>query len=431
MSAPDPSTSPLRLAMLAILSVAGLCVSLWTTWFKFRADYLGEVMGCTGDAQATWLSCDEALSSSWSMIGSIPLTVLSAALFIVVLALCVMLHGRSKRFASARPLLLLVAALALVVCVGLASYSLMFFTHVCPYCVSLYVISGALLALAAPQREALQELKSWSHEFVRGVRAPIDAALLTATLFTAAVGVQMVAYRYMAGTARAVLPAELPPTPSVRHRLDGAPREIVMLFVDPACSRCRTEVREIYESLARFLDGGDAARWRGIELWAFPVPFAVCDPRGPGGWFVDRDGRPLSNADAEFNGSCIAARTIECVAKQAPEHGFEALAMFYSLHDKPPYFTYKRLARSLQHGLKNVPLDFKELQRCVDDPSSLARIASYQAWFARWCQQRPNCGVPQALVVPVVAGVPRIEQGSFAGTAAQLFQTLDTSPLPR
>lgn len=431
MSASGPSSRH-RTDILALLSLVGLFVSLWTTRYKFRADYLGDTTGCTGDAQAGWLSCDEALSSSWSMVGSIPLTVLSAALFIVVLALWMILRGRGAAADAAHAVLILVAALALVICVALASYSLMFFTHLCPYCLTLYVVSGALLALAGPRREDWQQLGKWSRGVARGSRAPIDTALFAGTLFTFAVGAQMVAYRHFAESAKILLPADPPPTPSIRHRLDGAPREVVMLFIDPTCPICRNEIQLIHQSLAKFLRGSGSRRWHGVELWAFPIPLAACDPRRPSGWFVDREGQPLSNSDAEFHGACVAARALECVAMQAPEHAFDALELFYEFHDtQPPFFNYKKISSGLKSSLTAVSLDMAALQRCVDGQQSLARITEYQEWFARWCQQRPSCGLPQALVVPLEAGVPRIDLGNFANTAEQIFQTLDTSPFAR
>ena len=58
----------------AVLAALGLGISAWVTRLKFRADHLCDATGCTGDAQASLLSCDEALASPWSQLLGVPIS---------------------------------------------------------------------------------------------------------------------------------------------------------------------------------------------------------------------------------------------------------------------------------------------------------------------------------------------------------------------
>lgn len=425
-------------AVAALASALGVLIGLRVTWLKFSADHLCDASGCTSDAQAGWLACDEALHSPWSTLAAIPVSILATGLFAVALACAIaLLRRRGALWPAARPLLAACAAVAAIASLLLGTHAALHFTHLCPYCLALYVVSAALAVAAARMCLATRALRRWAAAVAARSQAVLDATLLSITLGVLVIAGQVAAYRLAARTATCpAAVAELPPAPTIRHHLGGEPRDLVLLFADPTCSTCRREFHLLRQSLQRFIRLGaeqqdpphaDARLWDGVELWVYPMPLEPCDPAADTSWFVDRAGRPLSSSVARNHNACLAARAIECTARQQPSRGIEAFAAVYTLHDSPaPFFTFDKLRRALYHGVAR-DLDFDKLRACMDDPHTAAKIAGYQRLFASWCARRPACSVPHALVVPVVAGVPRPDLGTAAGTARKLLDTLHLS----
>ena len=442
-----PSRSGARIT--AIASVVGVVVSLRATWLKFRLDHLCDGAGCGGDAQTSWLTCDEALQSPLSTLATIPLTILSAGLFILTLALSIALMIRKgPLWPAARPLLGLVSGAAAIVCAALALHAFTTFSHACPYCITLYVTTLVIAGVGARLTIAGRSLRRWSAAVRARSQAVLDASLLALTIFVLAVAMQTAGYRLAARSAHCppVALTELPPPPTIRHRFGDptsrpsgpaltsrpskpeAVRDLVILFVDPACSTCRREVHALHQSQLRFLRDGPAhSPWSGVELWVYPMPLDVCDDTVDTTWFVDRHGNPLSSSEARRHNACLAARAAVCAAQQRPERAFEALDALYSLHDTPPpYFTYDKLRRVVL-GQVSREYDQPRLRACIDDPKTAATLAGYQRLFADLCQGRANCTVPHALVVPVVDDLPRLELATAADTAAKLLGALQSS----
>jgi uncharacterized membrane protein len=413
---------------VVLVSACGLAVSLVATWLKLRIDHMCDAAGCTGDAQASWLACDQALASTWSTLGSVPVSILAAAMYLVVWGLALRLR-RDEVQASVGPLLVAIAGGAVAVSAAMAVYAALHFTRVCPYCLTLYLVNLALLGFAARAGGGLTSVGGWVQAIGRGERATIDTALVALTAFTLAAGGQVMAYRAVATSTTCATPGEVPPVPTVRHRFAGPAREAVMLFIDPTCTRCRSEVQLIHQSLVRD-ERGETSRWQHAELWLYPTPLAVCDLHRADGWFVDGGGLPLSSGDAEANGACLAARTIECVAMQQPGHGFAAAAALYGLQDTAsPYYTFKKLSATLKY-LPSLALDGEALRECVDGGEATARVTAYQEWFAQWCQRSGRCSVPQAFVVPLVDGLPDMARAHPAATVTKLLQILEAAPEP-
>jgi uncharacterized membrane protein len=432
-----PSRSGARVT--AIASVVGIVVSLRATWLKFRLDHLCDGAGCGGDAQTSWLTCDEALQSPLSTLATVPITALSAGLFILTLALSIALTIRKgPLWPAARPLLGLVSGAAAIVCAALALHAFTRFSHVCPYCVTLYITTLVIAAVGLRLTLAGRSLRRWSAAMRARSQAVLDASLLALTIFVLAVAMQTAAYRVAARSVRcpAVALTELPPPPTIRHRFADPSkpdrvRDLVILFADPACSTCRREVHALHQSQLRFLRDGPAPNspWSGVELWVYPMPLDVCDDAADTTWFVDKRGNPLSSSEARRHNACLAARAAVCAAQQRPERAFEALDALFNLHDTPPpYFTYDKLRRVVL-GQVSRDYDQPRLRACIDDPRTTATIAGYQRLFAELCDGRTSCTVPHALIVPVVDGLPRPELATAADTAAKLLGALQ-SPSP-
>lgn len=436
MAAATPSTSRARALgrsaiaapLAAALSLAGFLLAGWTTWKKFEVDHLCVSSGCTGDARAGWFSCDEALTSVWSQVFQIPLTVYAAALFTVTLLLALTLWlGRGPLLSAARPLLVLAAVAAAMVSLALGAYAAQHFRHLCVYCTTLYAVCGALLLVVLQPSRHSHTLRQWLTALRNRSQPTVDATLLVVAAFTISLAGQVAAYRLGARQVECPRPVDVPPLPQVRHSFGGAPRTIVMMFVDPSCATCRTEVHLLRQSLAMYLRRR-STQWDDTELWVYPVPFEVCDDQRPTGWFVDDEGRPLSRAESSYQQACLAARAVECAAAQRPELGLEALGELYGLHDtNPPYFTFERIAGALKY-MVSADYDMDMLRRCIDRPETTARLSAYQEYFAAWCQKNGLCNVPQAFVVPIEAGRPRMHDAIPADNTQKILHLLALDP---
>lgn len=186
----------------ALLSAAGLAVSLWITRLKFRVDHLCDTAGCTGDAQRTWLSCDEALDSTWSTVLGVPVSMYAAALFTLTLVLAVaLMRRRGWLWPAARPLLLVGAMLAVAASAVFAGFALRHFTHLCPYCLTIYAISCLLLAAAIRICIGRRVIRRWFTAMRARSQAVIDATLLAATCLALALVAQIGVYRRAAVAA--------------------------------------------------------------------------------------------------------------------------------------------------------------------------------------------------------------------------------------
>jgi len=425
----DPPARGAGLA--ALISVAGLAVSLWISWLKFRVDHLCDTTGCTGDAQRTWLSCDEALDSAWSVVLGAPVSMYATALFTVTLALAVsLMRRRGWLWPAARPLLLVGGLLGVGASTAFGGFALRHFAHLCPYCLTIYVISGLLLVAAIRVCLGRRVLRRLFTAIRARSQAVIDASLLVATCFAFVMVAQIGVYQRAAASATCERPTAMPPEPTIRHPFGDTARNLVLIFADPACARCRNEVHLLRQSLAKFVRHTTETPWDGAELWMYPLPLDACDTSQPSQWFVDRDGQPLTSGEAQFHNACLAARAIECVAKLSPEHGLTAFGELYNLQDtRPPYFTFEKIQGALRYTV-SADLDIAALQTCVDSHATTERLHTYQAYFAEWCQEKRSggCSVPQAFVVPILGGVPRMDQATPADSIQKILHTLQAEP---
>lgn len=413
----------------AFFSGAGLATSLWITRVKFHVDHLCDTTGCTGDAQRTWLSCDEALDSAWSTVLGIPVSMYAAALFAVTFVLSVaLLRQRGRIWPAARPLLLVSALLAVGVSVAFASFALRHFTRLCPYCLIIYAVSCLLLVSVSRICLRRRAIRRWLVAMRARSQAVIDATLLTATCFILALASQVGVYWRASMDAACELPSGMPPQPTIRHPFGDAPSRLVLIFADPACTRCRKEVHVLRQSLAKFVERSAETPWSGAELWVYPMPLDACDTSQSSQWFVDREGKPLTNSDARDHNACLAARAIECIAEMSPQHGLTAFGELYHLQDtSPPFFTFEKIESALRFTVEP-KLDAAALKACVDSRATNNRLDAYQRYFAEWCQQRRNgvCSVPQAFVVPILGGVPRMDRAVPADSLQKILHTLQS-----
>lgn len=137
-----------RLALLA-LAIAGLGICLYLTSLHGRlADDPSEPVAC---AISQSLDCEPALRSPFATIAGTPIAAFGSWFYAVVAVVSVANLRFSRAAGPRRPLplaLLLAGSVATLTSAALALISLLWLRTLCPLCAGLYVIGGAILALA-------------------------------------------------------------------------------------------------------------------------------------------------------------------------------------------------------------------------------------------------------------------------------------------
>src|SRR5688500_16204494 len=85
---PRPAPSRLGAAFVLLVSLAGLGVSTYLTVLKFKMLYM-PCLSARGGCNVGGMTCEDALSSTWTMLLGLPISVWGAAFYVVtgVLAL--------------------------------------------------------------------------------------------------------------------------------------------------------------------------------------------------------------------------------------------------------------------------------------------------------------------------------------------------------
>lgn len=136
---------------VATLSALGLASSLYLTSIHLAHLRTGVASVCNLGSQ---LNCDLVNTSQWSELAGVPVSHLGS-LFYLALLLAALLSGRRPGFrASCQPYLIFLVGLAAVFSLSLASISAFVLHAFCIFCISLYVINLALLAVLLPGARA-------------------------------------------------------------------------------------------------------------------------------------------------------------------------------------------------------------------------------------------------------------------------------------
>lgn len=325
ISAPRPRAPAHRdvvgAAATWVFGLAGLGISGLLTVLKFRATNLCDdsvltTCGASDDA------CAAALTDAWSVVLGLPITVYSAALYLVAAGLAVViLIGSPLARAAARVLLLLVAWIAVAVSTALLARTLAVLAP-CPYCL-LLDLTALGIAVAA------HLLNPRPNAALAGLRVR-DAAfvgLLALVVGLAAVAVQR---NLLLRAAAAVRDAELSPcivrlreladTPMILHGADQ-PRAVAALFLDLTCRHCRDEFKFWRDYTAEL-----AASAAPVEVRVYHYPRTGCSQGD-----LIRGG-----ADAGTRRACDAARALICLAPSPdPRRLADVTMRLFALQDAP------------------------------------------------------------------------------------------------
>ncbi len=370
----------------------GLALSVLLTTLKFRADSScdEDLLGACPLAAAG--ACATVLTDSWATVLGAPLTVYSAAFYLVVAALALItVCGRdTRRFTG--PLLLALAWAGVLASLVLAARAGLVLRALCPYCLFLYVVQAGVLVAA-------RLMNPWG---LRGAWARLDRrALVIAGLvglaFVTVTNVQRALLRRATlATLRGDLsPCEvrlvaIPQSPLV-VRGPAEPRLIAAVFLDLACPHCRDE----FDFWPRFVA---AAPWP-IEVRFFHFPATSCD----------LDSLVAGAPDLSPNRSCDAARALHCITTLAePGRGLAVAAALFSAQDQSgPFFPPERLAAVARDF--GVPADPARaaaddpLFGCMTDPETTDAVARDMRFAQHVAElDRP----PGALLIPLRDGLP-------------------------
>lgn len=398
----EPPLSRLRRPALwacALLGLLGAGLGASLTALKFRATYT-PCLGAQGGCQVGELNCEDALASSWSILGGLPISAWGSAAYLcaVVLALGLLVR-RNFLGGCAAALLRVVAIVVVLVSVAYAGYGYVTLKSPCPYCLSLYGIGALLLVSAELARRSVDPRDQVGLRVALGHRRAslVDAVFRVGMLMTIATGVQSVAYHGLRHTVSAQdgCPEPTKPSPVATIRVGAKdPQAILAVYLDMSCGACKRKFRDLAAALR-----GDKFP-APVQLWIYHAPRQACDPAAFPAGFSRSDDR------AREDNACLAARAAECMEKLQPGAGFRLIGGLFALHEdrRPgqPLFDAERVGnRAADLGMEIDPDDRDNpLYRCIDDDRAvLATITSHQRHV-----EALNLAVPTIAVHAVADG---------------------------
>lgn len=403
-SASSMSAPELRIAagFCLFLSVVGAAINGYLTVLKFRMRYT-PCLTDEGSCKIGDMSCSDALSSSWSMMLNLPISVWGTALYVIMALLAAGIVWRKNFLGGVAPDVLLACAIWAVLCtLVLGSYTLLALEAACPFCMTLYAVSVLLLAGAQLARgpSGLRRPRAWLAELRRRVSALGEAVFYAALAFICVAGVQSMTYHGMRNYADSQDGCPEPklklPTSSIRAGSDD-PKAIVVIFIDMTCHRCQREFRK----LGGALNAGEFPE--PVQLWIIHTPRQTCDPS------AFPAGKAKSDERARNDNACLAARAVECVEKLQPGAGFDYIARLFALHEgrlpDVALFTADRVAEVAAEAELEIDPDDADnaLFKCINtDTGVLERITEHQRYAE-------DFKVPTIAVYRVKNGAPDLD----------------------
>lgn len=334
----DTSQQPLRVfavAMLVLFSVVGLFISGFLTFLKFRSTYSCDISLLSACQIGSFFSCESVLTSPWSTFPrDVPISVYGTSFYFLLVCLGWISLYRARYRVPVRAIIVALAIAGIGVCVPLSIYAA--FLGLCSYCLVLYLLNVSILLVAdlsCPNgiRHALKKIVVQPESRRRN----LTIVLTTCLVFLALTLVQVVVYLRSAQEmdAEEQCVADRGRQPSTRLVTDNDDPEVeIALFIDLSCPACRKE----YENWKSYIAEKEG-EYR-LKIFHFP-----------------RDGLCVTgstfNVSSQLNGSCRAARAVECIDEIGTKRGLgmqmiDRLFPYQDVTDGDPYFTITRLAEA-------------------------------------------------------------------------------------
>jgi len=370
----------------------GVLVSVFLTLIKFRSSFHCDSAYLTACSD----SCSRVLTSEYSTIAGVPISIYSASFFLVMLGLSWALLWRPKQFAAvARPLLLALSAASLLVIALLSINALFFVGGLCYYCIVIYGLVtvtaiGVSLTQEETYRTSLRQLFTWKVAKTATLRNAL-LSLIAASL------VQQLLYRSAAqsttGDERCIVLGHLPKT-SIESP-EQPTRALIALFIDMSCEHCRREFTKVLDYSRKMPE----------------IKIAV--------YHYARSGECIPATSDKFNRysestqSCQAARAAVCAETLKPGAGLRMVEQLFLLQDSPPLSFGDKLkladaARAAE--VPGIPDDFKDASAeaipffdCLENSSVVSNELLNHASFAA---HRQILELPAMFIMPYEDGRP-------------------------
>ncbi len=393
-----------------VTSLVGVGISVHLTRIKFQMLYTPCMTGY-GGCQVGSMSCDDALGSPAAMLWGLPISLWGAGFYLVTAVAAALVLRRGAFGGTAAHLLVCLGGFAVLVSALLGGYTALALTALCPFCLSLYVVSvlvfgGSLLVYRAPGGPSVtfrEVPRTRLADALDGVFALVMIAVISTGLLSLGFHGLRNVVDAQDGCPEPV--AGLP-SPSIRVGSEQ-PAAILALFVDLTCTKCRSEFKKLWLPLQ------DKSFPAPVQIWVYHTPRHACDPEAfPGGY--DR-----SNDAASYDNACLAARAAECMEKLQPGAGFELMGMLFALHDdrleNTPLFTAERIGnKAVELGMEIDPDDGENpLFRCIDhDGEVLDRVTEHQRYA-----DVPGFSTPTLMIYHAAEGVPDLSRKPLVANA--------------
>lgn len=378
------------------VSVIGVCVGLYLTQLKFKMMFTPCVLG-RGGCNVGGLTCDDALSSGWSTLMGLPISLWGSAFYLATAALAGGLLRRPEFLrGAAAPLLYGMSLFGAGLSFLYAIYAFAVLRSPCPYCMSLYIVSALLVGAAVLVRRTHAPDPTWPR---RRQVALLDGGFAVAMTFVIATGVQSTLYhlsrRFVDAQQGCPEPVKALPAATIKSGA-AEPKVILAMFIDLSCIHCKAEFRAVATALA----GGQFPE--PTALWIFHTPRQACDPEAfPAGYAKSDD-------NVRFDNPCLAARAAECMEKLQPGAGYSLIGGMYALHDdrvpNTPLFTAERIGNQAVDLEMQIDPDDEQnpLFKCInEDKDILARISEHQRYA-----EGPKFQIPTLAVYAASGGQP-------------------------
>jgi uncharacterized membrane protein len=355
---------------VAMFSVLGAILGVFLTIVKLRSAVACDESLLSACQLGAWFDCSSVLTSPWSAMWGIPISIPATAFYLCCLLLAVLvLKNPTEQGPVAGPLLMLLAWLGLAVVVPLAWYAAAVVGSFCTYCVLIYAINLALLLAAW-----LLSPGTVGAELQRLLAPPKSRRLVTGaiTLLLFAASLLVQAALYLRATlamdveAQCIKPGGRLPRPAL-VTLAPEPEAEIALFVDFACPACRAEYTQWRADVA-----AAAGRYR-LSLYHFPRE-GECLPGGS-----------AFNPNSAYHHACRAARALECFTRVRPDAGWNLADALFAAHDGDgPLFTTTRLVElATAAGLAVDIADPEDaFLACIDRDERILRRIHDHARFA-------------------------------------------------
>jgi len=398
-------------AVLCLLtSLVGVGFSVHLTRIKFQMLYT-PCLSAYGGCSIGGLTCDDALSSALSMLFGLPISVWGTGFYMTTAVAAALAFRRGTFRGTAAHLLFALAVFSALVSIMLAVYTWLALPSACPFCLTLYAVSGLLLggAWLVWRSPGASHLSFAAMRRTRLADA-LDGLFALVVVLVVAIGAQSVGFHGLRNRVDAQdgCPEPAKSLPVSRIRIGAnQPQAILALFVDMTCAKCRSEFRKLGMALQ---EGRFPVP---VQLWIFHIPRQTCDPKAfPSGYDRAEDGPRFDNA-------CMAARAAECMEKLQGGAGYSLMRGLFALHDareiNKPLFTAERIGnRAVDLNMEIDPDDpDNALFHCINhDKAVLDRITEHQLYA-----DTPGFSTPTLMIFATVDGTPDLTRKPLVGNA--------------